>query len=210
MVIGIAGGTASGKTTIAHTLCDQVGADQVVVMRLDDYYRVLDGDIATRRQTNFDHPDAFDWPLLEQHVAALMEGRAVEAPRYDYTLSQRCDATQAVEPRPFILVEGILALWSTPLRDAMDIKLFVDAPPDIRLARRLRRDISDRGRTVESVLEQFETTVQPMHEEFCEPTRAYADLIIPRGAANRVAVETVLFRLKGLVDPDERRRFLAS
>ncbi len=210
VVVGIAGGTASGKTSIAQTLADRIGADQVVAMRLDDYYRALDGDMATRRQTNFDHPDAFEWPLIEEHVAALTEGVAIEAPRYDHVASQRHDATVAVEARPVIIVEGILALWSPPLRQAMDIKLFVDAPADIRLARRLRRDIRDRGRTVDSVLDQFEADVQPMHVAFCEPTRAHADLVIPRGADNRVAVETILSRLKGLVDPYERQRFLAS
>ena len=210
VLIGVAGGTASGKTTIAENLAEQIGPEHVAVIRLDDYYRPLAGDMAARRLTNFDHPEAFEWPLVEHQVAELVSGRSVQAPRYDHAASQRGAETTAIEPRPFLVVEGILALWSEALREAMDIKIFVDVPSELRLARRLRRDIRDRGRTTDSVLEQFETTVQPMHEAFCEPTRACADLIIPHGATNRVAVEMVLFRLKGLVDPDERRRFLAS
>lgn len=210
VVIGIAGGTASGKTSIAEVLFDAIGAEHALLLRLDDYYHRLDGDLEARRRMNFDHPDAFEWPLVESHVGALVEGQSVNAPRYDQAASQRRDEEVAVEPRPLIIVEGILALWHASLREFMDIKVFIDAPADIRLARRLRRDVNERARTVESVLERHESTVQPMHHKFCEPTKGYADLIIPHGSANRVAVDMMLFRLKGLVDPDERRRFLAS
>ena len=210
ILIGVAGGTASGKTTIAEILREEIGSEHALLITLDDYYRRLEGDLEQRRQTNFDHPDAFDWTLLEQHLGVLLEGGTVDAPRYDHSVSQRREQSEPVESRPVIMVEGILALWNGPLRDLMDIKVFVDAPADLRLARRLRRDLIERKRTPDSVLTQYEQQVRPMHQEFCEPTKEFADVIIPRGSRNRVAIDMVVARLVHLLDPVARQRLQGS
>ena len=206
VLIGIAGGTASGKTSIANDMRQSMGADQAVVIRLDDYYRQLTGDLEERGRTNFDHPDAFEWPLLEQHISALLEGQTVPVPSYDHSIHQRRESPQATPSRSVIILEGILALWPVELRQLMHLKVFVDTPPDIRLARRIRRDVAERGRTLDAVIEQYESTVRPMHEQFCEPSKAYADVVIPRGATNRVAVQMVLSGTRSLIQGDERQR----
>lgn len=210
LIVAVAGGTASGKTSIAQILRNEIGDENTLLITLDDYYRRLQGDLKQRRTTNFDHPEAFEWTLLEQHVAALLDGREIDAPTYDHSISQRRDGTIRVAPKSVIIIEGILALWSLPLRDLMDIKVFVDTPADLRLARRLRRDLVERKRSVDSVLSQYEEQVRPMHQEFCEPTKEFADVIIPRGSRNRVAIDMVVARLRDLLDPAERSRLRGS
>ncbi len=192
LVLGIAGGTGSGKTTVALAIKDRVGADRVAYLDHDSYYRDLRHlPLEERRQVNFDHPSAFDTDLLVEHVEALKAGRGVEKPVYSYTESVRLEETVRVEPRPLVMVEGILVLEHAALRAQMDVKIFVDTDDDVRLMRRLRRDIKERGRTVEHVLGQYEATVRPMHLTFVSPTRRHADVVIPRGGRNRVAIEMV-------------------
>lgn len=192
VVLGIAGGTGSGKTTVARAIADRVGRKRVAYLEHDSYYRDLGHlDLDARRQVNFDHPDAFDTDLLVQHVEALKSGESVRQPVYSYTESVRKDQTVLVQPRPLIIVEGILVLENAPLRERMDVKIFVDTDDDIRLMRRLRRDTEERGRTVQSVLGQYEATVRPMHLTFVHPSRRHADVVIPRGGRNRVAIAMV-------------------
>jgi uridine kinase len=192
VVLGIAGGTGSGKTTVARAIVERIGPDRVAYLEHDSYYRDLSHlSLAQRREVNFDHPDAFDSTLLIQHVEALKRGQAVEQPVYSYTESVRRADTVRVAPRPLVIVEGILVLENTRLRDLMDVKIFVDTADDIRLMRRLRRDTHERGRTMEHVLGQYEATVRPMHLTFVMPSRRHADVVIPRGGSNRVAIEMV-------------------
>ncbi len=192
VVLGIAGGTGSGKTTVAHAIADRVGRKRVAYLEHDSYYRDLGHlELDARRQVNFDHPDAFDTDLLVEHVEALKAGESVFQPVYSYTESVRRDQTVLVQPRPLIIVEGILVLENARLRDLMDVKIFVDTDDDIRLMRRLRRDTKERGRTVEHVLGQYEATVRPMHLTFVHPSRRHADVVIPRGGRNRVAIAMV-------------------
>ncbi len=206
VLIGIAGGTASGKTSIATDMSRTMGPDQAMVVRLDDYYRQLPGDLEERGRTNFDHPDAFEWPLLQTHIKALLSGRAVPVPSYDHSIHQRRERPNLTAARPVVILEGILALWPTELRRLMNLKVFVDTPPDIRLARRIRRDVAERDRTLDAVIQQYEATVRPMHEQFCEPTKAHADVVIPRGATNRVAVQMVLSGTRALLRHDGQER----
>lgn len=192
VVLGIAGGTGSGKTTVAHAIADRVGRKRVAYLEHDSYYRDLGHlELDARRQVNFDHPDAFDTDLLVEHVEALKAGESVHQPVYSYTESVRKDRTVLVQPRPLIIVEGILVLENARLRELMDVKIFVDTDDDIRLMRRLRRDTKERGRTVEHVLGQYEATVRPMHLTFVHPSRRHADVVIPRGGRNRVAIAMV-------------------
>jgi uridine kinase len=192
VVLGIAGGTGSGKTTVARAIVERIGADQVAYLEHDSYYHDL-GHLSSdeRRQVNFDHPDAFDSPLMVDHVRQLLAGRPIEQPEYSYTDSVRLPATRTIAPRPVIVVEGILVLENEPLRRLMDIKIFVDTDDDIRLLRRVRRDTHERGRTLDSVLGQYEATVRPMHLAFVHPSRRHADVIIPRGGRNQVAIQMV-------------------
>jgi len=192
VVLGIAGGTGSGKTTVAHAIADRVGRKRVAYLEHDSYYRDLGHlELDARRQVNFDHPDAFDTDLMVRHIEALKAGEPTEQPVYSYTESVRHDETVLVHPRPLIIVEGILVLENARLRDLMDVKIFVDTDDDIRLMRRLRRDTKERGRTVEHVLGQYEATVRPMHLTFVHPSRRHADVVIPRGGRNRVAIAMV-------------------
>ena len=206
VLIGIAGGTASGKTSIATEMRRSMGPDQAVVVRLDDYYRQLTGDLDERGRTNFDHPDAFEWPLLQEHIEALLRGRSVPVPSYDHAVHQRREDPIQTAARPVVILEGILALWPADLRRLMNMKVFVDTPPDIRLARRIRRDVAERGRTLDAVIQQYESTVRPMHEQFCEPSKAYADVVVPRGVTNRVAVQMVLSGTRALIRGDGQER----
>lgn len=200
VLVGIAGGTASGKTSMARLLEMEVGRDHSLLLELDSYYRDLSHlPLPERHKVNFDHPDAFDWELLERHLDDLLNRRPVEVPVYDYASHNRGAETIRATPRPVILLEGILVFWHPAIRERMDIKVFVDAPADLRLLRRIRRDTSERQRSLDSVLEQYEHRVAPMHLEFCEPTKAFADLIVPRGARNRVAVDLVRSRLLSLL-----------
>ena len=197
VVLGIAGGTGSGKTTVARSVVERVGRDRVAYLEHDCYYRDLRHlDLEARRQVNFDHPDAFDTDLLVEHVRALRDGKAVEQPIYSYTESVRADRTETVHPCPLVIVEGILVLENAALRELMDVKIFVDTDDDIRLMRRLRRDTRERGRTLEHVLGQYEATVRPMHLTFVHPSRRHADVVIPRGGRNHVAITMVADALR--------------
>jgi uridine kinase len=198
IVIGIAGGTGAGKTTISKRLCDPVPERAVAVLEHDAYYRDRpELSLEDRAGLNYDHPDSLDNELVFQHLAALKSGVAVEKPVYDFVTHRRRPETVRVEPRPVIIIEGILIFVEKRLRDLMDIKVFVDTDPDIRILRRIRRDMSERGRSFESIRQQYYSTVRPMHLEFVEPTKRYADLIIPEG--NGGNLDTALDILSGRV-----------
>ena len=200
-MIGIAGGTGSGKTTVARAIVSRVGEERIAFLSHDAYYRdfvdlpksILDG-------KNFDHPDSLETELLVRHLKALRQGMVVEMPVYDFRVHRRAAETRRVEPRKVILVDGILIYVEPELRKLFDVKIFVDTDADIRLIRRIRRDIAERGRTVDSVVAQYESTVRPMHLEFVEPSKRYADLIIPEGGENAVALEFLFARLTALLD----------
>lgn len=197
IIIGIAGGTGSGKTTIANVILDRVGAGQIAVLAHDAYYRDLSDLPKTHRDViNFDHPDSLETDLLVEHVKQLRAGKSVQVPVYDFTTHTRTDQTMQIEPQPVILVEGILVFTEPKLTELLDVKIFVDTPPDIRFIRRLQRDIEERGRTVNSVIHQYETTVRPMHEDFVEPSKRQADVIIPEGGLNTVAMDMVVARVR--------------
>ena len=200
VIIGIAGGTGSGKTTVASSILARVGKDRIEWISHDSYYRNFEGLSAEERHhINWDHPDSLETELLARHLDVLAKGSAVEVPIYDFTTHSRKPDTQRVEPRKVIIVEGILVLAEVELRKRIDIKLFVDTPADIRFVRRLMRDTKKRGRSMESVIEQYVTTVRPMHEEFVEPSKRYADLIIPEGGENLVAIDAIIARVERLV-----------
>lgn len=195
MTIGIAGGTGSGKTTITRRLVEAFGSD-VTVLYHDNYYKAHDDlPYADRAKLNYDHPNAFDTELMARQLAQLRAGQTVRCPVYDYTIHNRSGETLEVPPARVILVEGILIFESALLRDQMDIKLYVDTDADVRILRRIVRDVRDRGRSLESVVNQYLETVKPMHEQFVEPSKRYADLIIPEGGHNTVALEMVMQRI---------------
>jgi uridine kinase len=201
MLIGVAGGSGSGKTTVVRRIVDAIGPADVVVIHHDAYYR--DGshlDPAERAGMNYDHPDALETDLLVRHLAALLDGECVEVPVYDFATHLRLGVTVRAEPRPVIILDGILILWDGRLRELMDVKVFVDADADVRLGRRLRRDMEERGRSAESVLAQYMATVRPMHLEFVEPSKRYADVIIPRGGHNRIGVDLVVATIRDLLE----------
>lgn len=190
MIIGICGGTGSGKTTIARAIVDAVDAREVVLIEQDSYYRNLaDMPLDERCQANFDHPDAIDSDLLVNHLKRLKAGDAIEMPVYDMVTHTRNDDIEIIEPRPVVIVEGILIFAEPRVLDLLDMRVFVDTPDDVRLMRRLRRDITERGRTFEGTLEQYERTIRPMHFEFVEPSKRHADIIIPEGSNTGVTVE---------------------
>lgn len=200
VIIGIAGGTGSGKTTVARAIYDRVGKDRIEWISHDSYYRNFEGlDPHERHHINFDHPDSLETELLARHLDVLIKGSSVEVPIYEFTTHSRKEATLRVEPRRVIIVEGILVLAEPELRRRINIKLFVDTPADLRFMRRLVRDIKTRGRSMESVIEQYMTTVRPMHEEFVEPSKRYADLIIPEGGENQVALDAIIARVEHLL-----------
>lgn len=200
VIIGIAGGTGSGKTTVAQAIYDRVGRDRIEWISHDSYYRNFDGLSAEERtKINFDHPDSLETELLTRHLDVLMKGSSVEVPVYDFATHSRKTDTQRAEPRKVIIVEGILVLAEPELRKRIDIKLFVDTPADIRFVRRLVRDIESRGRSLASVVDQYMTTVRPMHEEFVEPSKRHADLIIPEGGENQVALDAIISRVEHLL-----------
>ena len=201
VMIGIAGGTGSGKTTVARAIYDRVGKDRIEWISHDSYYRNFDAlEPEERKKINFDHPDSLETELLIRHLDALTKGSSVEVPKYDFaTHSRKTDETHRVEPRRVIIVEGILVLAEPELRRRLGIKLYVDTPADIRFVRRLTRDIETRGRTLQSVIDQYMTTVRPMHEEFVETSKRYADLIIPEGGENQVALEAIISRVEHLL-----------
>ena len=198
-LIGVAGGSNSGKTTIAERLADVIGTEELSLIRLDSYYITMrDQPIEVRAAVNYDHPDAFDWDLLNQHLQRITAGESVEVPIYDYTIYDRTDEYELVVPGKVVVVEGILVLWEPRLRAMLDLKVFVDTPADLRVIRRLQRDVAERGRTQESILEQYLTTVRPSHEQFIEPSKRYADVIVPEGGLNRPALDVLLARVREL------------
>ncbi len=199
-MIGVAGGSSSGKTTIVERLVELIGDEHLSRIELDSYYLDAgDDSLEERMKVNYDHPDAFDWPLLNDHIAALANGASVPVPIYDYAIYNRTGETRMVAPAKIVVVDGILVLWDRALRERFDLKIFVDTAADIRLIRRLRRDVAERGRTPDSVIEQYLATVRPAHERFVEPSKRHADVIIPEGGLNRPALEMLLARIRELV-----------
>ena len=196
-IIGIAGGTGSGKTTVVRKLLERLHKGEVVVIPQDSYYKDSSHVPAEERQNiNFDHPDAFEWPLLAKHIEQLKKGQAVEQPIYDYITSSRLKETVHVEPKEIIIVEGIMALRDYHLRQQMDLKIFVDADADDRLIRVAKRDIVERGRTIEAVMERYQRVLKPMHEQFIETCKRYADVIIPQGGHNNAAINMLVKFIK--------------
>jgi uridine kinase len=200
LVIGLAGGTGSGKTTVADALVQAAGARRVTVLPQDAYYRAQP-DVAAevRAATNYDEPAAFDTPLLLAQIDALRAGEAIERPVYDFTLHDRSGSTVRVAATPVLIVEGILVLADRELRRRFDLKVFVDAPPDERFIRRLERDVRERGRSADSVIEQYRRTVKPMHDRYCEPSKRHADLIVPEGGSNLAALAVLRGFVRDLV-----------
>jgi len=201
IIIGVAGGTGSGKTTVSQAILDRVGRDRIAYIQHDSYYKDRSHlPPEARAKINFDHPDALETELLVQHLEALREWYRVEVPIYDFTTHTRTSQTQRVEPRRVILVEGILIFADDTLRDMMDVKIYVDTDADIRFIRRLERDITERGRIMSSVIDQYLATVRPMHLEFVEPSKRYADVIIPEGGFNPVALDMVVARIEAMME----------
>ncbi len=196
LVIGIAGGTGSGKTTVTNAILEGLDNSRVNVIQHDSYYRDLSAHGGlTPDKVNFDHPDSLETPLLIEHVRALRAGRSIDQPIYNFTTHRRMDATLRIDPREIIIIDGILIFVDKELRELMDIRIFVDTDADERLIRRIRRDILERGRSIESVMKQYTQTVKPMHLEFVEPSKHWADVIIPRGAENTVAIDMVVSKI---------------
>ena len=196
LVIGIAGGTGSGKTTLMQRLVERFGSD-VTVLSHDNYYRRRDDmPFEERCKVNYDEPAALETDLMARHLDALRHGQAIDCPVYDFAMHNRSGETVRIEPKRVIIVEGILIFENKQLRDLMDIKIFVDTDADVRLCRRIRRDVRERGRTLESVIEQYQTTVKPMHEKYVEPSKRYAHLVVPEGGKNAVALEMIEGRIR--------------
>lgn len=199
LIIGIAGGTGSGKTTVTDKILESLDKERIVVIQHDSYYR----DISTYHgltpdNINFDHPNSLDTDLLVRHLQELRAGNSIDQPIYNFTTHQRLKETRQVEPKEIIILEGILIFVDKPLRDLMDIKIFLDTDADERLIRRVRRDLLERGRSIDSVMSQYMNTVKPMHLEFVEPSKHWADIIIPRGAENTVAIDMVVTKIKSM------------
>jgi len=200
LIIGICGGTGAGKTTITNRITQALSEANVIILEQDNYYKDFpELPLAERTKQNFDHPDSIDTALLTEHLKRLRTGEPIERPTYDFTYYRRLPQTVRVEPRAATILEGILIFESKPLRELMDIKIFVDADADLRFIRRLLRDIRERGRTMDSVIEQYRTTVRPMHMEFVEPSKRYADVIIPEGGQNEVGIDLVIQKIRSLV-----------
>ncbi len=200
ILIGITGGTGSGKSTIADALYSNFSNERITMIQQDMYYKDQSHlSMEERVKTNYDHPMAFDNDLLVEHLQKLIKGEAIEKPRYDFTIHNRAKDTTTVEPREIIIVEGILILEDERIRDLLDIKVYVDTDADIRILRRLVRDIDERGRTVESVIDQYLKMVRPMHMEFTEPTKRYADIIIPEGGHNYVAIDILMAKIRDIL-----------
>jgi uridine kinase len=200
IVIGIAGGTGSGKTTVANVILERVGAQNIAFLAHDSYYRDLkDLPRAQRDLVNFDHPNSLETDLLVAHLQSLRQWKAIDVPVYDFTIHSRTSQIRHIEPQSVVLVEGILVFAEPELRELFDVKIFVDTDADIRFIRRLKRDLVERGRTVDSVIQQYETSVRPMHLEFVEPSKRYADVIIPEGGLNTVAMDMVVARIETLL-----------
>ena len=203
LVIGIAGGSGSGKTTLMKNICQRFG-DVVTVLSHDNYYKRHDGiPFEERSKLNYDEPDAFDTSLMVYQLDCLRHGEAIDCPVYDFTVHNRSSETIHVIPKKVIIVEGILIFESQELRDLMDIRIYVDTDADIRLCRRIKRDVNKRGRTLESVLTQYQQTVKPMHEKYVEPSKRYADIVVPEGGKNLVALDMILGRIQRQLDEED-------
>lgn len=206
VTIGVAGGTGSGKTTVSNAILDRVGTEHIAYLEHDSYYKDLhDIPRAPGERINFDHPDTLETSLLIEHLHRLKNWEPVAVPVYDFTTFRRTPEVRMVEPQPIILVEGILVFAEPELRRLFDVRIFVDTDADIRFIRRLQRDIAERGRTVDSVIEQYLHSVRPMHLEFVEPSKRYADVIIPQGGKNLVAIEMVAARIRNLLEQSVRQ-----
>lgn len=205
MVIGIAGGSGSGKTTVAEVILDRTGAENIALLPHDAYYKDLSDLPKTQREiVNFDHPDSLETSLMVEHVKQLLDWQPVHIPVYDFSTHSRTSRTLRIQPQAVVLVEGILIFAEPELRQLFDVKIYVDTPADIRFIRRLQRDLIERERTLDSVIHQYQTTVRPMHEKFVEPSKRYADVIIPEGGLNTVAMDMVVSRIEALL-PNETK-----
>jgi uridine kinase len=205
VTIGVAGGTGSGKTTVSNQILERVGQQHIAYLPHDAYYKDLTHlSPEERAQINFDHPDSLDTPLLIEHVKQLKQSQAVEIPIYDFARHTRTEKTEYVSAQPIILVEGILIFSEPDLRPLFDIKIYVDTDADIRFIRRLKRDISERGRSADSVIEQYLSTVRPMHLKFVEPSKRYADVIVPEGGFNWVAIDMIADRIRSMLSNREK------
>jgi uridine kinase len=201
VALGVAGGTGSGKTTVARMILDGVGRDRIAFLAQDNYYRDVEWQSPEEiLQYNFDHPRAIDTELFWDHLRRLKAGQPIDLPVYDFVRHRRTERTARIEPRPVVLVEGILLFAESAIRELLDFKVFVDTDPDVRLVRRIRRDLSERGRSVNEILRQYLTTVRPMHLEFVEPSKRWADVIVPEGGENRVALGMVIARVEQLLE----------
>lgn len=200
VLIGIAGGTGSGKSTVAQEIYNALSSENIGIIQQDSYYKDQSNlSFEERCKTNYDHPDAFDTPLLIEHLKTLLEWKPIEKPVYDFSIHNRKKETVRVEPRHIIILEGILILAEPQIRDLLDIKIFVDTDADVRIVRRLQRDIKERGRTIDSVINQYLNIVRPMHLQFVEPSKRYADIIIPEGGYNKVAIDIMSAKVKQVV-----------
>ena len=202
IIIGITGGSGSGKTTIAHEIANQIEAnDRIVIMTQDSYYKDNTGlPMSERQKINYDHPNAFDMPLLEVQLNQLLHRKSIEMPTYDFTEHTRSDKTVHINPADIIILEGILVLFNEEIRNLMDIKVYVDTDDDIRFIRRLERDMKERGRSLDSVINQYLTTVKPMYHQFIEPTKRYADIIIPEVGENNVAIDMLTTKVRSVLN----------
>lgn len=197
LFVGVAGGSGSGKTTVVERIMQGLAPHPVTLIHHDSYYRdYSELTLEERARINFDHPDALETELLVEHLDALRRGETVEVPVYDFTTHERTSRTRPAAPTPVVIVDGILVLAERPIRERLDIRIFVDTDPDVRFIRRLQRDLAERGRTLESVVEQYQETVRPMHLEFVEPSKRYADVIVPVGGSNEVAIDMVVTKLR--------------
>ena len=201
IIIGIAGGTSSGKTSIARILIDGFQYNKSInIIKEDDYYKDQSNlPMEERAKTNYDHPLACDFDLMLKHINMLINGQSIEKPTYDYTVHNRSEVTEIMHPSDVLIIEGLFALYTPQIRKLEDIKIFVDTPADVRFIRRLKRDVKERGRTVDSIIDQYLTTVKPMHDQFIEPTNQYADLIIPQGKSNVVAIDLLKTKINSII-----------
>lgn len=203
ILIGITGGTGSGKSTVAKEIYNKFSEDCIAMIQQDSYYKDQSHlSYEDRIKTNYDHPDAFDTPLLIEHLKLLLQGKAIEKPIYDFEIHNRVPDVEIVEAREIIIVEGILILQDPEVRNLLDIKIYVDTDADVRIIRRLVRDINERGRTVESVINQYLNVVRPMHMQFTEPSKRYADIIIPEGGHNKVAIDILVANIKQILQKE--------
>jgi len=200
ILIGIAGGTGSGKSTVANEIFYSLPGESIAVIEQDSYYKDQSHlTLEERKKINYDHPDAFDTELLVKHLKMLLNGEAIEKPMYDFEVHNRKKETIRVEPKDIIILEGILILSEPEIRNLLDIKIFVDTDADVRIIRRIQRDIKERGRTIDSVIDQYMNVVRPMHMQFVEPTKRYADIIIPEGGYNKVAIDILIAKIKQIL-----------